>query len=328
MASLDRKRLRRAGIVAIVASSLLLGAWIIARAPADLLSAAVGPVGVQPEPAGADDAAGDVPASADAYMPLPKIFEDERVVAALGPLTRLSCDKDDPDSQDADPRRENAAQRSRALRAPLDPAVATDEIVNSAPLFSAAGAPIALLEGSSVEDTPTQIGGAGHECPALLQHNFSRLQTGETQSLCQFEGKVLLVVNTASYCAYTQQYEGLEAMYRKYRDRGLVVVGFPSNDFNQEPGSNKQIAEFCRTTYGVQFPMFEKSSVTSLAANPLFQELASATGTAPKWNFYKYVVDRQGRPIASFPSSVKPQDRRLTDVVERLLNERAASSKG
>ena len=134
-------------------------------------------------------------------------------------------------------------------------------------------------------------------CPALLQHTFNRLQTGQPQSLCQFQGKVLLVVNTASYCGYTHQYEGLEAMYRKYKDRGLVIVGFPSNDFSQEPGTNKEVAEFCRTTYGVDFPQFEKSSVAHLSANPLYTELSkrpasgrsgtstnsSSTAAASRW---------------------------------------------
>src|SRR5450432_4229042 len=131
-------------------------------------------------------------------------------------------------------------------------------------------------------------------CPVLLQQTFNRLQTGEPQSLCQFQGKVLLVVNTASYCRYTPQYEGLEAMYRKYKDRGLVIVGFPSNDFSQEPGTNKEVSEFCRTTYGVDFPQFEKSSVAHLSANPLYMELAKQTGKKPTWNFYKFVVDRNG----------------------------------
>src|SRR5437773_10302659 len=102
-------------------------------------------------------------------------------------------------------------------------------------------------------------------CPAVLNYTFNRLQTGKPESLCQFRGKVLLIVNTASYCGYTHQYEGLEALYRRYKSRGLVVVGFPSNDFGeQEPGSNQEIAEFCRLTYGVQFSRFERSTVTGL----------------------------------------------------------------
>ena len=169
---------------------------------------------------------------------------------------------------------------------------------------------------------------AAADCPALLQHTVRTLQTGEPQSLCQFRGKVLLVVNTASYCGYTKQYEGLEALYRKYRDRGLVVVGFPSNDFSQEPGTNREIAEFCRTTYGVQFPMFEKTTVTNLAQSPLFADLAKATGQAPKWNFHKYVVDRNGRPVASLGSGVAPDSRELTTLLVRLLDEKPAMAGG
>jgi len=158
------------------------------------------------------------------------------------------------------------------------------------------------------------------DCPPLLQHTFNQLQTGEAQSLCRYQGKVLLIVNTASRCGYTPQYDGLEALYRKYKDRGLVVLGFPSNDFGgQEPGSNKEIAEFCRTTYGVQFPLYEKGSVAALARNPLYADLAKATGQAPKWNFHKYLVDRDGKPVASFVSDVEPGDRELTRAIERLL---------
>lgn len=158
------------------------------------------------------------------------------------------------------------------------------------------------------------------DCAPLLQHTFSQLQTGESQSLCRYQGKVLLIVNTASRCGYTPQYEGLESLYRKYKDRGLVVLGFPSNDFGgQEPGGNKEIAEFCRTTYGIQFPLYEKGSVAALARNPLYADLAKATGQAPKWNFHKYVVDRDGKPVASFVSDVEPGDRELTRVIERLL---------
>ena len=163
------------------------------------------------------------------------------------------------------------------------------------------------------------------DCPPLLRYAFNRLQTGEPQSLCQFRGKVLLIVNTASYCGYTNQYEGLEALYRKYRDRGLVVVGFPSNDFGgQEPGSNQEIAEFCRTTYGVQFPMFEKTTAGRLDANPLYVDLYGATGDRPKWNFHKYVVNRTGVAVASFKSAVDPGDRALTALIERLLAEKPA----
>jgi glutathione peroxidase len=165
-------------------------------------------------------------------------------------------------------------------------------------------------------------------CPPLLRQTFNRLQTGEPQSLCQFQGKVLLVVNTASYCGFTPQYEGLEAIYRKYRDRGLVVVGFPSNDFSQEPGTNKEIAEFCRTTYGVEFPQFEKSSVASLAANPLYAELARQTGRKPQWNFFKFVIDRNGKPVATFGSTADPDTREITALIERLLAEPPAPAKG
>jgi len=174
----------------------------------------------------------------------------------------------------------------------------------------------------------TQVAAAG-QCPALLDREFSRLQTGKPESLCQFRGKVLLVVNTASYCGYTHQYEGLEALYRKYKDQGLVVLGFPSNDFGaQEPGSNKEIAEFCRLTYGVEFPMFEKSSVTSLRTNPLYADLLARTGQAPKWNFHKYLIDRSGNPAGTFASAVEPDDRALTTQLEKLLADKPAAPKG
>jgi glutathione peroxidase len=157
-------------------------------------------------------------------------------------------------------------------------------------------------------------------CPPLLRHTFNGLQTGKPQSLCEYKGKVVLVVNTASYCGYTHQYEGLEALYRKYRERGLVVVGFPSNDFGaQEPGTNKEIAEFCRTTYGIQFPMFEKPAAAKLAANPLFVELAARSGEGPRWNFHKYLVDRGGVRVRSFGSAVEPTQREFVAALEQLL---------
>lgn len=161
------------------------------------------------------------------------------------------------------------------------------------------------------------------DCPQLLRHSFNSLQTGERQDLCQYQGKVVLVVNTASYCAYTDQYGGLEALYRQYKDRGLVVLGFPSNDFgNQEPGSNQKIAEFCRLTYGVEFPMFEKSSVVGPQRNALFAELHSRTGEQPRWNFHKYLIDPSGERVLSFGSGVQPDDRRLMQELKKMLDAR------
>ena len=149
---------------------------------------------------------------------------------------------------------------------------------------------------------------------------------GDPTPLSSYAGKVLLIVNVASKCGFTPQYEGLEALYRKYRDRGLVVLGFPSNDYgSQEPGSNKEIAEFCRTTYGIEFPMFEKTSGVRVAANPLYAELVARTGQSPKWNFHKYLIDRSGRKIESFGSDVEPGAKPFVSRVERMLAEKPAS---
>jgi glutathione peroxidase len=156
-------------------------------------------------------------------------------------------------------------------------------------------------------------------CPALLNQQFPRLQDEKQQSLCQYAGKVLLVVNTASYCGFTPQYKGLEELHARYRDRGLVVLGFPSNDFAQERGSNQEIAEFCENTFGVKFPMFAKSSVRGSDANPLFRELAARTGQAPRWNFHKYLIARDGTVVAHYGSTTTPQDKALVGQLEKLL---------
>jgi len=156
-------------------------------------------------------------------------------------------------------------------------------------------------------------------CPALLQHTFPRLQDEKPQSLCQYSGQVLLVVNTASFCGFTPQYEGLEKLYARYRDRGLVVLGFPSNDFAQETGSNKDIADFCENTFGVKFPMFSKSAVRGRDANPLFRELADQTGRAPLWNFYKYLIARDGKVVAHYSSLTKPDDPDFVKALEQQL---------
>jgi glutathione peroxidase len=156
-------------------------------------------------------------------------------------------------------------------------------------------------------------------CPALLDRSLNTL-LDKPQSLCEYSGKVVLVVNTASQCGYTPQYDGLEALYKKYRGRGLVVLGFPMNDFGgQEPGSNQQIAEFCVNQYAIDFPMFAK---TDLAKNPLYRDLASATGQRPKWNFHKYLVDRSGKRVQSFDTRVAPEDPKLVSAIEKLLEEK------
>ena len=161
-------------------------------------------------------------------------------------------------------------------------------------------------------------GAAMAACPALLDRTMTSI-FDKPQSLCAYSGKVVLVVNTASQCGYTPQYEGLEALHRKYGSRGLVVLGFPMNDFGgQEPGSNKEISAFCVNQYAIDFPMFAK---TDLQANPLYRDLTNATGQAPKWNFHKYLVDRGGQRVQSFGSAVEPSDPKLVGAIEKLLQE-------
>ena len=156
-------------------------------------------------------------------------------------------------------------------------------------------------------------------CPILLNHTFPRLQDEKPQSLCQYSGKVILVVNTASYCGFTPQYKGLESVYSKYKDQGLVVLGFPSNDFAQEKNTNKDIADFCENTFGVKFPMFTKTSVTGDAAVPFFKQLAKEPGQRPKWNFYKYLIGRDGKLIDSYNSMTSPESKSLVQAIEKSL---------
>lgn len=158
-------------------------------------------------------------------------------------------------------------------------------------------------------------------CSDLLSAEFRTLAGKAKERLCdRFEGQVLLVVNTASKCGLTPQYEGLEALHQRLKDRGFSVVGFPSNDFmNQEPGTEQEIQEFCTLTYGVKFPMYEKVSVTGEAADPFYRALATATGEAPAWNFHKYVIDRSGNVVASFGSRTKPDDPAMLERIEDLL---------
>jgi glutathione peroxidase len=182
----------------------------------------------------------------------------------------------------------------------------------------------ALLSGAPVQAQTAAAAPAvaSANCPALLQRSFPRLQDEEPQPLCQYAGKVLLVVNTASYCGFTKQYKGLETIYSKYKDRGLVVLGFPSNDFgSQEPGSNKDIAAFCENTFNVKFPMFAKTVVKPGSAdlNPLFADLARSLDSAPRWNFHKYLIGRDGKPVEAFGSMTAPDSASVTKAIERLL---------
>ncbi|MEI7531288.1 MAG: glutathione peroxidase [Betaproteobacteria bacterium] len=159
-------------------------------------------------------------------------------------------------------------------------------------------------------------------CPSSLNYTFLRLQDEIPQNLCQYQGKVVLIVNTASYCGFTGQYEGLEKLYSDLRSKGLVVLGFPSNDFGQqEPGSNKEIADFCKNTYDVKFPMFAKSIVSGKDANPLFKMLAEKTHSTPKWNFHKYLIDKNGNVVTAYSSLTTPQNKSLMAKIEKLLSE-------
>jgi glutathione peroxidase len=160
-------------------------------------------------------------------------------------------------------------------------------------------------------------------CSELLDVEYRRLASEERVRLCDaYRGQVLLIVNTASKCGFTPQYEGLEALHATLSDRGFAVLGFPSNDFmGQEPGSEDDILEFCTLTYGVKFPMFEKVAVKGRQPTPLYQRLEASTGESPGWNFHKYLVDRSGKVVASFGSRTKPDDPTLAARIEELLAE-------
>ncbi len=160
-------------------------------------------------------------------------------------------------------------------------------------------------------------------CPPLLDVTMRQLAGTESVNLCEaYRGKVILVVNTASKCGFTPQYEGLEALYRKYKDQGLVVLGFPSNDFmSQEPGNEQEIQKFCRLTYSVEFPMFEKVSVKRGSATPIFERLAAAGAPYPKWNFFKYLIDRNGNYVDYFASMTAPDSSKVVRAIEKLLQE-------
>ena len=157
-------------------------------------------------------------------------------------------------------------------------------------------------------------------CPDVLKFMKRKLNSQETVNMCsEFKGKTLLIVNTASFCGFTPQFEGLEAMYAELKDQDFAVLGFPSHDFNQEADDEGKTAELCELTYGVKFPMFEPTHVKGEDADPLYRMLAKATGEEPSWNFNKYLVDKEGNILKHYKSSVKPTDKALRADVEKAL---------
>jgi glutathione peroxidase len=172
---------------------------------------------------------------------------------------------------------------------------------------------IALLSVTSVNATAS-------DCPDLLKFVKRKLNSQDTVNMCEaYQGKTILFVNTASYCGFTPQFEGLEALYSQYSDKGFVVLGFPSHDFNQEDKSEVKTGQICRLTYGVKFPMFEAMSVKGEEADPLYRMLANKSGQAPKWNFFKYLMDKNGNVVNTYASAVKPTDKTLVNDIEQAL---------
>lgn len=169
-----------------------------------------------------------------------------------------------------------------------------------------------LVMGSAVAAKKTDV----------LNHSYRTLAGKEQVNLKKtYAGKVVLVVNTASKCGYTPQFEALEALNAKYSKQGFAVIGFPSNDFmGQDPGSEKEIKDFCTLTYGVKFPMYEKVHVKGNETTPLYLDLKTATGDVPGWNFHKFLIDRKGNVIGSFPSKIKPDDAQIVAKIESALN--------
>ncbi|GHG68946.1 glutathione peroxidase [Alishewanella longhuensis] len=161
---------------------------------------------------------------------------------------------------------------------------------------------------------------AAAQCGDILGHSVQQLKTRESVDLCeQFKGKTLIVVNTASKCGFTPQFEALEALYQQYKEQGLVVLGFPSNDFRQEHSDEEKTAEVCYLTYGVEFPMFSTTSVRGDKANPVFKALIAKTGESPAWNFNKYIVSKDEQQVVHFGSRTSPTDAKFIAELEKML---------
>lgn len=159
---------------------------------------------------------------------------------------------------------------------------------------------------------------ANANCSALYNHQLTTLD-GKPFKLCDYQDKPILVVNTASKCGFTPQFEALEDLYKQYKSQGLLVIGFPSNDFKQELSENKEIGDFCKMTYGVNFPMMAKSAVRGRDVNPFYKLLIAKTGTKPKWNFYKYVIAPKGEKVTVFSSFTKPNSKEVMKEIEPYL---------
>lgn len=159
-----------------------------------------------------------------------------------------------------------------------------------------------------------------NQCGAILGHSMQQLKTRESIDLCQaYQGKTLLIVNTASKCGFTPQFDALEALYQQYQAAGLVVLGFPSDSFKQEYADAEKTAEVCYLTYGVKFPMFASSKVTGDEANPVFKALITKTGQSPSWNFNKYLVSADEQEVKHFGSRTKPDDKDFIIELEKML---------
>jgi glutathione peroxidase len=182
-------------------------------------------------------------------------------------------------------------------------------------LAVSAGCAVVAACGSDAGAAPVVAGPAA--AGTVLRGSYERLN-GERVNLARYRGKVVLVVNTATQCGFTPQFDGLEKLYRKRKGKGLVLLGFPSNDFAQESRSNKDIAAFCKNNYGVSFPMFAKTTVKGDGANPLYRALTAAAGE-PQWNFNKYLVDRKGRVVARYGAETEPLAAQLVRRIDRLL---------
>ena len=186
-------------------------------------------------------------------------------------------------------------------------------------LFGANNTVIAQTTSSPNASATKQL--SQSDCPAALSFSFRKLSDAKSVNLCEaYKGKVVLIVNTASRCGFTPQFAGLEKLYQDYKAKGVVVLGFPSNDFgSQELNSEKQIASFCQLTYGVKFPMFEKTHASQALASPFYKTLGELSGEYPQWNFHKYLLDRNGKMVASLASHVTPESQELRDLINKNL---------